>query len=76
MAKIRLSNADLTAIFYERIRESSEHPQGISVAIIPSRSHGWTALMSPTQRTRHPLFAKRFDTMLQQLRESYDLARD
>jgi hypothetical protein len=76
VAKIRLSNADLTAIFYERIRESSGCPQGISVAIIPNKSHGWTALMSPAQRNGYPMFGKRFDTILQQLRKTYDLPSD
>jgi hypothetical protein len=33
-----------------------------------------TALMNPTQRDKHPVFAKRFDALLAELRETYDLA--
>jgi hypothetical protein len=30
--------------------------------------------MNPTQRDKHPVFAKRFDALLAELRETYDLA--
>ena len=76
VTKTRLSNPDLTAIFYERIRESPGCPEGISVAIIPAGRWGWTALMNAGQRRRHPLCAKRFDAVLNELRANYDLARD
>ena len=72
--KTKVSNADLTAIFYERIRETPGCPVGIHLAIIPNKTYGWTALMSPAQRDKYPTFAKRFDALLAQLRRTYDLA--
>jgi hypothetical protein len=72
--KTKISNGDLTALFYERIRASSGCPVGIHLAIVPNKTYGWTALMNPTQRDKHPVFAKRFDALLAELRETYDLA--
>jgi len=74
--KTKISNADLTAIFYERIARSPDCPLGIQLAIIPVEPSGWTARMNTGQRSRHPLCAKRFDMVLKQLRATYDLARD
>ena len=74
--KTRISNSDLTGLFYERIRASPGCPVGIHLAILPNKTYGWTALMAPAQRDRFPMFAKRFDALLAELRETYELARD
>ena len=73
--KIKLSNGDLAALFLERVRELPGCPAGISLAVVPHESYGWTAIMSPAQRIRYPLFGKRFDNLLTELRKQYDLAR-
>jgi len=49
--------------------EISGCPVGLHLAILPNRTHGWTALMAPTQRDKFPNFAKRFDVLLAHLRE-------
>jgi hypothetical protein len=74
--KTKISNGDLTALFHERLKQSPECPDGIKIAIIPDERLGWTALMGPTQRTRHPLCAKRVEAIQKQLRATYELARD
>jgi len=74
--KTKLANADLLAIFYEELKQLPDCPTGISLAIVPNRALGWTAIMSPAQRSKFPLFGKRFDELLTHLRKRYDLARD
>ena len=74
--KARISNGDLTAIFYERLRQASDCPLGTHVAIIPVGRSGWTALMSAIQRTQRPACAKRVEEIERQLRAIYELARD
>jgi hypothetical protein len=74
--KTKLSNGDLAAKFYERLKEFAGCPSSVSLAIVPSKDHGWTALLSPAARKRHPAFARRFDQLASQFRQEYDLAKD
>jgi hypothetical protein len=74
--KMKLSNGDLAAKLYDRLKETLGCPRSISLAIAPDKTHGWIALLSPTERRRNPVFAERFDELIRILRAMYDLARD
>jgi hypothetical protein len=74
--KPKLSNGDLAAKLYERLQGITGCPSSLTLAITPSQAHGWTALLSPAQRKRHPTFAQRFDRLVAQFRQEYDLAKD
>jgi hypothetical protein len=74
--KTKLSNADLATKFYERLKDIAGCPSSVSLAIVPSEAHGWTALLSPAARKRNPVFAQRFDRLASQFRQEYDLAKD
>jgi len=78
MAKTTISNGDLAAIFYEKIKGGSDCPTGIAIAIVPVKStvSGWMALTNPGDRIRHPLCARHIEAIQKQLREVYNLARD
>jgi hypothetical protein len=43
--------------------------QGLSIAVVPMPDAGWSALISPKQRTTHPFCAKRVEAIQMQLRE-------
>jgi hypothetical protein len=74
--KTKLSNSDLAAKFYELRKDIAGCPSSVSLAIVPSEIHGWTAILSPAARKRNPIFAQRFDRLTSQFREEYDLAKD
>jgi hypothetical protein len=74
--KIKISNGDLTAIFYEEIKQAPDCPTGIHVAIVPAERPGWRVLMSPAQRKKYPACVKRIEVIEKQLRAVYDLAGD
>jgi hypothetical protein len=74
--RTKLSNSDLAAKFYERLKDIAGCPSSVSLAIVPSEIHGWTAILSPPARKRNPIFAQRFDRLASQFREEYDLAKD
>ena len=77
MAKTKISSTDLIWIFHEKLKAFDDYPaHGLSVAIVPMADIGWSALMSPSQRTAHPLFARRIEAIQKQLREIYVLAKD
>jgi hypothetical protein len=76
VAKTKISNGDLTALFSERIRETPHCPVGVSVAIVPDEQSGWIALMTKVQRNRYPECSKRVEAIQKQLRATYDLAGD
>jgi hypothetical protein len=74
MTKKAISSTDLIWIFHERIKEFDDCPaQGLSIAIVPMPDVGWSALISPKQRTTYPVCAKRVDSIQKQLRELYVL---
>jgi hypothetical protein len=74
--KTKLSNGDLAAKFHERLKGIAGCPSSVSLAVVPSELHGWTALLSTAARKRNPAFAKRFDRLVSQFRQEYDLAKD
>jgi hypothetical protein len=74
MAKKAISSTELIWIFHEKIKELDDCPaQGLSIAIVPMPKVGWSALISPKQRTAYPVCAKRVETIQTQLRELYVL---
>jgi hypothetical protein len=74
MAKKAISSTELIWIFHEKIKEFGDCPaHGLSIAVVPMPDVGWSALMSPRQRTTHPLCARRVETIQKQLREMYVL---
>jgi hypothetical protein len=76
--KIKIANDELVAIFYERMREAPSYPQQahISIAIVPSERHGWTALISAQQRKQHASCASEVERIQKQLRAIYELKKD
>jgi hypothetical protein len=74
--KTKLSNGDLAATLHARLKETAGCPLSVSFAVVPSKVHGWFAILSPAQRKRNPIFARRFDRLVAQLRQEYDLAKD
>lgn len=76
MAKTKISNGDLTALFWERLKQSSDCPLGVSVAIIPLERSGWRALIPHLHRRKYPACAKRVEAIEKQLKAAYNLAED
>jgi hypothetical protein len=74
--KPKFANGELAAKLYDRLKETPGCPRSVSLAIAPSDKHGWSALLSPAERRRNPAFAKRFDSVWNQFRLEYDLAKD
>jgi hypothetical protein len=76
--KTRISSIELTALFVERLKQFSECPDGIMIAIVPNDASdsGWSAAMNSGQRTRHQLCARRIQMIEKQLRGVYVLAKD
>jgi hypothetical protein len=72
MAKTRISNGELTPLFFDQTRQSSDCPPGMHVAIVPTRS-GWTAVMSANDRRKHPKAAKRVAAIQKSLSDKYTL---
>jgi hypothetical protein len=74
MAKKAISSTELIWIFHEKIKEFDDCPaRGLSIAVVPMPDVGWSALISPKQRTAYPVCAKRVETIQTQLRELYVL---
>jgi hypothetical protein len=74
MAKKAISSTALIGIFHEKIKELDDCPaRGLSIAVVPMPDVGWSALISPKQRTAYPICAKRAETIQTQLRELYVL---
>jgi hypothetical protein len=74
MPKTTISSSDLIWLFYERLKESTDcRGSRPSIAIVPSPGVGWTALMSPKQRVKLPLCAKRVEAIQKELRAVYVL---
>jgi hypothetical protein len=75
MARTKISNTDLTWIFYERLKAFEGCPPGIPIAIVPTESHvsRWSATTSASLLAKHPQCAKRVGAIQKQLREIYVL---
>ena len=78
MVKIKISSADLAALFAERLKRFSECPDGIMIAIIPDNASvsGWSTVINSAQRGRHPRCTRRIQTVENQLSKIYVLAKD
>ena len=78
MLKTKISSADLTALFAERLKRFPECPDGFMIAIVPTdfNEAGWSAVMNSGQRSRHSKCARRVQAIEKQLRQIYDLAKD
>jgi hypothetical protein len=73
--KKAVSNGDLTAIFYRRMRACSECPYtGTPISIVPAgRRSEWKVLTAPYVVRRYPRCAKRVEEMERELQKIYRL---
>jgi hypothetical protein len=76
VAKARIANSELERIFYERMKASGFPANSVSIAIVPSELHGWSALISPRQRKRNPAAVREVEKIQKQLRATYALKGD
>jgi hypothetical protein len=78
MARTEISSTDLIALFSERLRDFSDCPNGLAIAIVPTDANnsGWTAVTNPGSRSRYPLCINRIEAIEKQLRKIYVLAKD
>jgi hypothetical protein len=76
--KTTVSNGELTATFFRKMRTYSECPgSGTPIAIVPvGRRTAWKALTAPYVVRRHPLCAKRVEEVERELQKIYGLARE
>jgi hypothetical protein len=76
--KKTVSNGDLTAIFFRKMRAYSECPKsGIPIAIVPvGRRKDWKAMTAPYVVRRHPLCAERVENVEKELQKIYGLERE
>jgi len=74
MAKKKISSTDLIWIFHERLKGFDDYPlHGISIAIVPVPSAGWTALTPKNLRLHRPLWENRVRAIEKELRKNYVL---
>ena len=76
MAKVMVSNAVLTTIFWRKMRRCPGCPEAVPIAIIPVGRSGWKALTSPRVVRSYPRCAKRVEQVEQELWDIYALAKD
>jgi hypothetical protein len=76
--KTTVSNGELTAIFFRKMRAYPECPRsGTPIAIVPvGRRTEWKALTAPYVVRRHPLCAERVEKVEKELQKFYGLKRD
>jgi hypothetical protein len=75
MAKVKISSSDLTWIFTEALKSSSEDNRIPAVAIVPAKN-GWMAVTNARVAKGFPLQAKRVERLQKRLRKIYVLAKD
>jgi hypothetical protein len=75
VVKIKIANAELEGIFYERMKAFGFPANSISIAIVPSKLHGWTAVISPRQRKHQPT-VRNVEKIQRELRARYALKGD
>lgn len=73
MAKVFVSNSELTEILWRKLRTYPECSLGFPVAIVPDSRAGWKALTAPYVVSRYPSCAKRVDQAQRELRKIYGL---
>ena len=76
MPKTKITTADLTWVFYEKLRTFGDCSAGIPIAIVPDPKFGWSAVTNPKDIARHRRCAKRVQAVQKHLRDIYILARD
>jgi hypothetical protein len=77
--KKTVSNGELTAIFYRKMRAYSECPYtGTPISIVPvvGRRSEWEVLTAPYVVRRYPRCAKRVEEVEKELQKIYGLARE
>jgi hypothetical protein len=76
--KTTISNGELTAIFFRKMRAYSECPySGTPIAIVPDgRQSGWKVVTAPYVVRRYPLCAKRVEEVEKELQKHYGLAKE
>jgi ribosomal protein L34E len=76
--KKTVSNGELTAIFYRKMRTCSECPYtGTPISIIPAgRGSEWKVLTAPYVVRRYPRCADRVEEVEKELQKIYGLARE
>jgi hypothetical protein len=72
-----VSNGDLTAIFYRKMRAYSECPYtGTPISIVPAgRPSGWKVVTAPYVVRRYPRCAERVEEVEKELQKIYRLAK-
>jgi phage terminase Nu1 subunit (DNA packaging protein) len=76
--KKNVSNGELTAIFYRKMRTCSECPySGTPISIVPAGSRSeWRVLTAPYVVRRYPLCAERVEEVEKELQKIYGLKRE
>jgi ribosomal protein L34E len=76
--KKTVSNGELTAIFYRKMRTCSECPySGTPISIVPAgRRSEWRVLTAPYVVRRYPRCAERVEEVEKELQKFYGLARE
>jgi len=73
VAKVLISNSELTEIFWRKMRSYPECAQGVPIAIVPDDRSGWKALTAPYVVNRYPRCAERVEEAQNELRKIYGL---
>jgi hypothetical protein len=74
VAKVVVSNSELTELLWRKIRTFPEcRTRGVPIAIVPDDRFGWMALTAPYVVRRFPLMAKRVEEAQMALRKIYAL---
>ena len=73
MAKVFVSNSELTEFLWRKLRTYPECSRGFPVAIVPDSRLGWKALAAPYVINRYPWCAKRVEEAQNELRKVYGL---
>ena len=70
----RISSADLSWQFFERMRDDVVFKRGVSVAVVPDVELGWRAVIEGRGRKMTPPARKRFKEIETELRATYSLS--
>jgi hypothetical protein len=73
VAKAFVSNSELTAILWRKLRTYPDCSHGFPVAIVPDGRAGWKAVTAHYVIRRYPQCAKRVEQAQNELRKIYGL---
>jgi hypothetical protein len=73
VAKMFVSNRELTRLFWQKLRTYPECSHGFPIAIVPDSRLGWKALTAPYVIKRYPRCARRVEQAQRELRKIYGL---